>query len=357
MKYITIFGSIGVNIGDDLMNRVICLASHKSNCIPQVASVNPKETNRVYSEVTFSSSARNIHTWLPAIKKSSLVVVGGGTLIQNDFRGHISRILLYTVVAILISHFIYKKKVVALGLGINKLNRVNAILARAYRYCEAIYVRDEQSLINSKSLSLKNVQKLPDIGLGLQTDGIPEGTHNHSGIDSRYICISLVRENLETISLSAGRALMTAAQRNGFHVYAVCMDTRDSEEKSIYKVLLEEFAGNLAIFEPQSPYDLLPLLSNSTLNIGMRLHFAVISLLCKQNPVVISRETKTEWIQEIFPNSKRIDAFSNNLSKVLECAVNESIMISNRFTPKDLEQLEICRNAVNNHLYSTIANA
>lgn len=357
MKYVTIFGSIGVNIGDDLMNRVICLASHKSNYTPQVASVNPIETHRIYKEITFSSSARNIHTWLPAIKRSSLVVIGGGTLIQNDFRGPTSRILLYTVAAILISHFLFRKKVIALGLGINKINRLNSILARAYQYCDAIYVRDDQSLVNSKLISLKNVKKIPDIGLGLQTNEITFATPSHHSMSSKYICISLVRENLEEISLSAGRALMHSAQRNGLFVYAVCMDTRESEEKNIYKVLQEEFCGKLQIVEPQSPYDLLPLLSDSTLNIGMRLHFSVISLLCKQNPVVISRETKTEWIQDLFPNSKRIDAFSDNLNNSIECVVNESLRITNSFDPKDIERLETCRTTVNDHLLNTLANA
>lgn len=357
MKYITIFGSIGVNIGDDLMNRVICLACHRLNHIPQVASMRPSETNRIYNETTFSSSVKSIYSWFPAIRRSTLVIIGGGTLIQNDFRGPTSRILLYTVSAILISHFIFRKRVVAVGLGINKVNKINTFLAKAYAYCDSIYVRDEQSLVNSKLVSLRNVRIFPDIGLGLQFDQAIGDSHVSSTVKSRYICISLVREDLEEFSIAAGRALLNAAQKNGLFVYAICMDKRDSEEKYIYCRLQEEFADSLEITEPNSPYDLVALLSNSALNIGMRLHFSVMSLLCGRNPVVISRETKTEWIREAFPNSKRIDAFSNDLVDKLEFAVTQALVIPNGFDSKDVERLENCRRAVNDLLDSTILNA
>lgn len=317
-----LFGSIGLNRGDDLMSRVLANACKLQNLKPIIASTTPLETKRLYGDESFHSSIWKLFGWLTHIKNSKLVIIGGGTLIQNDFgRLGISGILRYTAIAILISKLIYRKRVLVLGIGINRVTGINKWISSAYKLADMILVRDDASIRNAKAINIGDARKLNDIGLcfslydkfsSISTPG--EGTP--------YICLSLVKETFEDISLDIGTAIIQYAISNELKVKAICMDARDTEEFSLYEALSKRHPNTIEIIRPEEPYELINNLRHAKLCIGMRLHFCVLSLTAGQRPFVLSREEKQEWIPKIFPRAPYLDIMQPNAKNKLSSMLN-----------------------------------
>lgn len=332
-KKAVIFGSVGVNRGDDLMNRVLANACRESGFSPVVAAIDPAFQMRVYGQDAFLSSKRGIKTWLKEIQSSDCVIIGGGTLIQNDFnKGRLSGILMYALSAMLISKVVFRKPTYLLGVGVNRVSWLNKVVSKLFRFADLIIVRDQASIENAASIGgFGNVKKFWDVGLCkslYDRDGHVDEVVV-SPVDD-YVCLSLAKEKNKEKALHVGRLVVRYARERGYGVRLVAMDVRDSEELSLYAELIEsEGEECVSLIVPVTPYELIPVIKGARSCVGMRLHFCVLCLVYGISPVVVSREQKSEWIRYFVGNKRLIQfddvSLDSKIMAALECVADNRL--------------------------------
>lgn len=304
MPKIVIFGSVGVNRGDDLMTRVLVNACRKCGYYPVVASMNPQFIERTYDQDSFHSSRLGFRRWMTELFRAECVIVGGGTLIQNDFgRSRISGILLYAVAAIVFAKVVFAKPTYVLGVGINKVSFFNRFLAKFFRLADLIVVRDRASVDNARLLGItKNVVELFDIGLCKSLYDDPKRFVQVRRPAERglpYICLSLAKEGNAQQAMVLAQGVLVQAARSGRDVVLVAMNVSESEELSLYAEIVRtnELPVDVSIFVPDTPYEVAELVRHAEACVGMRLHFCVLCLVNGICPVIVSREQKSEWMR------------------------------------------------------------
>lgn len=305
-----IFGSVGVNRGDDLMNRVLANACHAAGLEPSVAAIDPGFVRQVYGQKSFHSGKSNLVGWFRELRGARCAIIGGGTIVQDDFnRGRVSGILSYAVIAMLLARAALVDKVYFLGIGVNKVSSVNKFLAKLIRRADLVLVRDDASVENSLKIGgLGRVEKAWDIGLCKSLyDDYEVDLAGEEGLKSRYLCLSLAKERHGDKAMALGRMVVEYAIENSLAVKLIAMDVRPDEEISIFNDLMAEYSdrANLAIVVPDTPYHVEKIVSGADVCVGMRLHFCVICLVNGVSPIVFSREQKSEWIGQ-FVGKKRL---------------------------------------------------
>jgi polysaccharide pyruvyl transferase WcaK-like protein len=325
MKKVAIFGSVGVNRGDDLMNRVLVnyFMEHEFNV--SSASMCPEKMNELYGGTYFSSRILHIAKWISEIRSSDVVIIGGGTVIQDDFGKKIGGILTYTAAAILISK-IFGKKVHVIGVGINEIKRnLSKLLIQIYRLVDTITVRDASSLklANERAWLKGKIFYAPDLAFSKKHYGF-QLCELKPDIPRRKILISLVGESHKSSAFQLLNTAYKICKINGADLVGIAMDERETEEISIYK----EFSktnDNFHYVVPKTIEDAVREISSSEGIISMRLHASIISLVLEKSLLVVSRETKTEWIKdwipkELFVNISQVGSgfLEDSLYKLLE---------------------------------------
>lgn len=346
-KKICIFGSVGINRGDDLMNRVLFNMFSSFQCEVVVASKAHIFYAKEYGCTSFNSSIKNIFGWLTNIYKSDVIVVGGGTLIQEDFgKNSVSGILIYGALVIFISKMM-RKKILVLSLGVNRVSGINRIFSKLYSLADIVAVRDDVSVVNLLKNDINVVKvKAGDVGLCRRYYD-PVGYIEPSNLNCEYVCLSLAKEHLGDSVLEIGRKVVDYSVKLGFSVKLIAMDVRDEEELSLYKVLESEYHQYVKLIVPNNPFEIIPVIQNAKMLFGMRLHFCVLSFVCGRKPIIISREGKTEWLRFMADNVKFFDfhneslaSFDSFLSSL--CAVDFSL------TEQEIKTLENKINEVTN---------
>jgi polysaccharide pyruvyl transferase WcaK-like protein len=300
-KNIAVFGSVGINRGDDLMNRVLVNFFTAYGHSVEAVAMLPEKMATTYGTPYFSSRLKHFRQWLGVIWRSDVVVIGGGTVVQDDFGKTFGGILTYTSIIILASK-LFGKKVHAIGIGFNRIKRpASKLFFNAYRFLDTVCIRDESSLQLAENVPwLKGkVDFAPDLAFLKDYYGqihpLPERVET-----GKRVLISLVGESHQESALTALACAHDICKQHGMPLVGIAMDDRGSEEISVFETF-KESRPDFDYIVPATAEEAVAEIVQSSGVISMRLHASIISLVTERPLVVISRETKTVWIKDWIP--------------------------------------------------------
>ncbi|MED4941222.1 polysaccharide pyruvyl transferase family protein [Heyndrickxia coagulans] len=306
MKKISIFGSVGFNIGDEAIAVAAanCLRTLDRDIEIYISSLHNNIINKYNGIDEFLIDRKSLKGWVKLVKQiknSDIIVLGGGTMIQDKLGISLTRGMIPYMLQISIIAKFLNKKLVTLPIGVDKLNtRLGKILAsHVLMKIDKLHVRDENSkrlaAIYSNKGATPVVSVDPAFFLKIE-DEIEFSFMNKK----KYVAISLVNENLETDKFLPAilKSIEFILENTDYYIALVPMDRRESEEISLFKIirdnLKEDYKDKIKIINPNlNVYEITSILRNSQLLIAMRLHAMILSL--GYTPIIgISRTTKTE---------------------------------------------------------------
>jgi polysaccharide pyruvyl transferase WcaK-like protein len=311
---------VDLNLGDEALTA--CLALGISRACP-----NARVTRMVRvrgHNVELQQNERPLHLVGLAreIARADVVVLGGGTLLQND-RG----LLLWQAILSAFAH-VLRKPVVIAAVGAEGLRPLRYRLAARYicRNASAISVRDHNSSDVVQRVSGREVDVAADPVLlthsSLKGAWLPPLATQHLGTKPT-IAVNLTRvappQLIEALADRLARAISAGSQ-----VIGVAMDRRADHDVAALRQL-----GDALGWPPA--YRILPSetgwqalckeLSAADVCIGMRLHFMLLATIVSRPVVAITSLPKTiAFAQEFGIAQIATDATTIDLRNAIEAA-------------------------------------
>jgi len=303
-KVIAICGVAGHNRGDDAI--AIAMANEFRARLPdvtvQIAMLVLGAIPRAPGIEPFLAVRRNpfgFFALVRAIARADLVIVGGGSLIQDKFGGgRIKGVLGY---AWLVSRLarIFRKPFITAPLGIDTLESDHAkrVAAELLSAAQAIFVRDEQSLANGRALLVGSphdrIIRVCDPAFSLS-----EVTQGDDRAGPVVLAPAFEGEYDDLVIDIFRRVAIHAATMLDRDVVVLSMDERDSNSvRKIVETLPEALRGRASACVPATLSETLTVLHSASGLIAMRLHAMILSFgVCPIS--CLSRTTKTHAFME-----------------------------------------------------------
>jgi polysaccharide pyruvyl transferase WcaK-like protein len=304
---IGLFGVAGFNRGDDAIAEAMVegLTARLPSAEIRVATIGgPRRTSfdRTKYVLVGRKSVSRICNLIYSILSSDVIVLGGGSLIQDKFGGSRIKGVLGYAWAVTLFAKIFGKPICSAPLGIDALSTTDGeraareVLGRIDFLC----VRDALSADNAKSLGRQCDQICPDPVFSL-------GRLSPSTIEERYFCFAPAFEGvLNKVAFEVYReiAYQLISTEPMAIIKLVAMDHRPEEDGGVCVEFLEsldsETRSHFEMVVPDTYSDALEVLSNSSGVFAMRLH-AIIFAYGSAPVFCLSRTTKTEaLIREYF---------------------------------------------------------
>lgn len=297
---VAVCGVAGYNRGDDAIAMALAqgiLAKIGSAQI-SIAVLAPASFGTQSGVRTFLSARSKPKGLLGLVKEialSDLVILGGGSLIQDKFGG--TRIKGVMGYAWLVSWLamLMRKPLVTAPLGIDDLHSQNseAVAAEILGRCRKIAARDNQSLENARRLAAgKGPVRVPDPAFGLESP--PSARPD----DQPFVLAPAFEGEYDDLVADLfAQVAVRCAEVTDRPIVIVAMDNREEEDAGRIGAIMErlppDVAGRVSLLVPQDVDAVAGLLRGSAGVVAMRLHamilaygFAPISCL--------SRTTKTD---------------------------------------------------------------
>lgn len=344
MAKIIIIGLVGYNLGDEAIAVAVNTFLSKENTV-SITTVSPGALAKYGIKEIYLNrrSLDSVLNLIRNIKNSDIVLIGGGSLVQDKLGvGLYSGVLAFFLQTVILAKLL-GKTVITLPIGIDELDtRLGKLFAKcALIMIDELYVRDEQS----KKLALRYVNKILAVNVSADPAILLASQHQIlmpapelNATKQKRVVISLVKENLETPGLVESTSLVCKALiATGCQVLLLAMDSRPDDEIELYQKILEKVPG-VEIFLPKNIYDVIDCLSHSDALVAMRLHAMILGI--NLLPIIgISRTTKTnsfclnfgipffayetEWAPQIL---ELIDEMCCHRAQYLAKQINRSII-------------------------------
>lgn len=326
MSDILISGYYGFkNSGDDtlLLSIIQQLKSIKNDVTLCVLSANPEETEKTYNVRALKRD--NPFVLIKALISCKMLLVGGGTLIQDATSTKSLLYYLYTIKAATM----LGKKVMLYANGIGPLKDENrSITKKILDRVDVITLRDEMSAAELEKLGIKKpkIKLLSDCAFGLTAE---LQTTKHTKKD--YFIVS-VREfkNLDSSFCDTIASACDYIEKK-YSLTPVFVPFQKSKDKKICEEIMSKTSCNSELFESECNIEeLLSLISGARLCIGMRLHSLIYSVMCNTPVVGLVYDPKVSGFMEYIGQKRYI--YTNKLDKsaLLElldsCIQNEEII-------------------------------
>jgi N-acetylglucosaminyldiphosphoundecaprenol N-acetyl-beta-D-mannosaminyltransferase len=329
---IVISGYFGFgNIGDDAILEAMILGLRRESPSSEITvlSNTPEKTAELYN-------VKAVNRWKfsaikRAVKKCDLFISGGGGLIQ-DVTG--MRTVAYYLGLIYLAKF-FKKTTVVMGQGFGPINNpLNKIIVRwVLNKVDLIIVRDERSSDDMIAMGIKR----PPIHVAgdltpmllmlkgeaakeiLRSEGIEVGKKPLIGISIRHPSKKLSKVNAsayyKTIAASADRIIEDFGAKLVFIPFHYPTDIIESAKiinlmKNPVNMILREY----------SPVEVLSIISQMDLFIGMRLHSLIFSAMASVPMVGIAYDPKVKTFLKLI-DQKWIDIadiFTGSLAPLIK---------------------------------------
>ncbi len=318
-------GMAGFNRGDDAIARVLLgslLAGGRfSRAIVTVQRKNIFKSSRI-AEVRLSRKSPVYH-WnlIVSIVKADLVVIGGGSIIQDEFGATWYRGITSLFAEIVFLARLFGKPVITAPIGVDALqtSKGRALARFVLTRCREIVVRDSLSANNAASIVGElvpiRVAADPVFALDGQDDTTLSGEYltvcpalEGVGEDRLIDChVSLIERYLE---------LRPSAQ-----VVILAMDDRVIEDagkiEAVRSGIRPVLKNRIRCVVPKSDLEARAILRQSSLVLAMRLHAMIISysfapIFC------LSRGTKTDAISSVLGVPAESVRPGFNLSNIIE---------------------------------------
>lgn len=319
-QHITLIGSFGAsNLGDEaiLESTLQMLRKQSPSLEIHILTATPIETQNQYQQynittslpipVGFKSFFRHFITFYRSIrifkKTDAVFFPGGGLFTDNE--------TLYAIV-LWATHFFFfktilKKKVVFSGQSLGPIHSYlgKFITKRVITRADAFFVRDEESLTFIKNTFPKLLSRVSLVFDPVCFIDIPAATIKKT--DS----LLPTQDNIFHIALSLrpwhgtehqlihmlARTFKELSVPHALHIHLVPMQYKGSEDVSPLQHLSYILHGQKitsTLHSPRSHKDVLSILSQCDISIGMRLHFLILSALCHTPLLALSYSNKVE---------------------------------------------------------------
>lgn len=330
---ILLVGTAGHNLGDDALASV--LAGRLQQIFPS-ASVTVVSVNRGrlaslgLNELWINR--KSLKSWLDLLRKiwnSDIVLLGGGTLIQDALGVSLLRGMLPYIWQITFLVKLFGKPVATVPIGMDVLRHPRAMRMAEdiLKRCDVVLLRDQRAFeLARDSLGGSSSQLVlsadPVFAMNVP-DVASMGEH-----DIPYLLISYVKEKREEQEVVRELSSLVEALHRKWpdhHLVLLSMDTRIEDELGIYrKVQLQLSVGRVDVESPSDYRKAARLIRGANGVVAMRLHAMIMAL--GHVPVVgISRTTKTDTLiaqSEMYGVSVQ-DAAPARVVELLDAAMND----------------------------------
>lgn len=373
MKFF-IGGAAGVNTGDDAIQQVIIskLREMSPGSEITVTTQRPAETEAAFNVKALGVSPLTVPEMFREIRKSDVVIIGGGTMIQDRLgiswrRGMIT----YTSLLVTLAK-LNRKPTILLAVGVDPLvsRRGRFLTKHIIGKADLFVVRDDES----KSLLRK---------IGIMKDSVIVGSDaafllepcdaqhadkilGRMGIikgEKPLVAVSVVDEiwEQEKHKQSIAQACDYLIEIYDAQLLFVATDYRSSEDlNTIDQVIKQMRFGNegVHILDTEcNPSEVLGIIGRADLALGMRMHFLIFAAMMNVPIISISRAAKVDS----FLNSLGMEAAgtvedvsAQKLMSSIDRAFQESDAIKESMRV-GIENLQARANATFEHLKPFVA--
>ncbi len=293
-KKVLLIGLAGYNLGDEAI--AVSAANSLRTKYEVVITTVKAGVIAKYQIPEVLVDRKSLRSWISlinAIRRSDVVIFGGGSLVQDKlglslFSGVLNFLLQYVILAKILG-----KHTRTLPIGVDRLQtRLGRMIGSlALNLLDEINVRDNTSkeLVNFYSgRTDARIYADPAFLLSPPQSELATLAKDTAG----YMVISLVLENIDANTL---RLIYNVIERTdslkSYRKIYIAMDTRESDELHLYREILCIHPEQIVI--PKDAFEAQKIISGGTLLIAMRLH-ALILGLGRTPSFCISRTTKTE---------------------------------------------------------------
>ena len=300
-KRILVVGAAGYNLGDNAIAYVVAKTLKEKLPDAAIAISSLSEGALKFSGVReFHLNRSSLKAWASIIKeihRSDVVLLGGGTLIQDALGcGWLRGMVPYIWQIAKISKA-FGKRVATVPIGIDEIrsSRAKWMASQVLRMCEPLLVRDEKSVSLAKEL-IKDETSEPILAAD-PVFMIGDVQDECADDKKEYIAVSFVKEKrpLDVVVRELKRLVEGLVVRfPESDIYLVTMDYRECDELGVYRQALKQLnLPQVGLVVPKTPYKAAGIFRNAKVVIAMRLHAMTMAL--GYAPLVgISRATKTD---------------------------------------------------------------
>ncbi len=327
MKTVVISGYYGFNnTGDEAMIETFSVELAKKNYKLIVLSSNPEKTKELYNVEAYDRY--NIFEVIKAIKKADIVVSGGGTLFQDITS---KKSIWYYIAIVKIAQMLGKKVCVAYqGMGPintnmykrmtrNTLNKKSVKLValrdkNAYDYArDDIGIKEEKMMLSSDMIFM---MKPPAKERCMKI--IRDNVHNYK--EGEVLIGFSIREwrDKDRTDLFAEIADKLVEKYNARIVFFPFHKPKDAEISKIVMHKMKHEDATVLMPNRYLPSEILGAMQYMNVNIGVRLHALVFSVLMNVPTIGISYEPKVDGFLEMM-NMTSVCTYENiSVDKILE---------------------------------------
>lgn len=299
---IFLVGSPGYNLGDDAISAIVAerlmLAFPEAhlviatNVLGRVAAPGARE---------FLVERRKVGGWLRLlreIQRADVVLIGGGTLIQDALGCGVIRGMIPFIWQVTLLARVMGKMVATVPIGVDRLTSSRGVRwgGQILRRCNPVLLRDPQAMQLAKMLA-------PDHAASYVVSADPvfslasvegAGSSGHS-----YLVLSYVREarDAKVVENEVFQlVIMLRAKWPDLNLVLLAMEDREEDELGVFRNVMERVADERVRVEVPSDFrQAANILRHARAVVAMRLHAMIITL--GYAPLVgISRATKTETL-------------------------------------------------------------
>lgn len=333
---VAIFGVPGFNRGDDAISESLILGLRTalgSVDISIAQTVPPAQAPTSSARAYFvkRGSLRGFMNMFLLIWSCDLVVLGGGSLIQDQFGGgRLKGVLGYAWFVTLISNLL-GKDVVTAPLGVDELltRSGRKVAVEILRRCKRLTVRDQAS-------RLRALQLLPGGEVHVAPDPVFGLNDNEVLPKLNQIALAPAFEGghkREVVGLFADIIEKLGRSNSELKFKIVAMDIREEEDGGWITAILdrldEDLKAGVELIWPVDPWHAADIFRRSLLTVTMRLHAAILSY-GSTNVICISRNSKTDVLLDEYqiPGIPVADCVHReHLFKVLQSALDDKVLV------------------------------
>ncbi len=339
MKDILLLGYYGFkNSGDDalLLSIIQQLKKTRDSLSLGVLSYNPEETKRLFG--IDAVNRNNIFAVLKAIISSKMLLVGGGTLIQDSTS---TKSLIYYLAVIKLAQ-VFNKKVMLYANGIGPIKEENKkITKRIINKVDVITLREELSLEELKKIG---VDKPKIIVTADSVFGI-DYEKKEKFKEKQYQLVSVRNHKNLFGNFCSDIAKLCDKMYEEHNISTIFIPFQKKNDSEITEKIRNLMKNESEVFDTECEFsDLMSLMENARLCIGMRLHSLIYSVISKIPCVGLVYDQKVKAFMDYIGQKNYLDASSLNYKDLIEkvdFALENDEEIKKELENKSLELREL----------------
>lgn len=312
MADILLLGYYGFkNSGDDalLLSIIQQLKKTDESLSLGVLSYNPEETKSQFD--IDSVDRNNLLSVIKAIKSSKMLLVGGGTLIQDSTS---TKSLIYYLAVIKIAQ-IFKKKVMLYANGIGPIKKENVkITKRILNKVDLITLREEMSKDELKKIGVDKPKIIvtADSVFGIDYDKL-------TCDKKQYMIVSVRNHNRLCENFCDDIAKLCDQMYEKYNLSTVFVPFQKKNDTKITEQIRELMKTESEVFDTECDFsELMALMENAKICVGMRLHSLIYSVISNVPCVGLVYDQKVKAFMDYIGQDNYIDAHSFSYDELLE---------------------------------------